>query len=82
MTCKELIAFIHDYLSGEISEEERARFEAHLDACPPCVAYLRGYEESVRLAKAAFAGPDEPVPEEVPEELVAAILAVRKERTT
>ena len=80
LTCRELIAFIHDYLEGELPEAERARFEEHLAVCPSCVAYLSSYEDTVRLAKTAYSDPDGPVPEDVPDELVSAILAARKVR--
>jgi anti-sigma factor RsiW len=58
--------------------EERAIFDAHLAECPWCVAYLKTYQETIKLGKAAFAPSDEPVPEEVPDELVQAILAARQ----
>ena len=78
MTCHEFIAFLMEYLSGELSASERTEFEQHLVECPDCVAYLKSYEETIRLGKAVFAEPDAPVPPEVPEELVEAILASRR----
>ena len=44
-------------------------------ACPSCVDYLKTYEKTVLLAKSCA---DDPVPAEVPESLVQAILAARK----
>lgn len=73
LTCQELIGFLAAYVDGDLTAEERVRFDAHLAVCPHCVDYLRGYRESVRLGKAAFADVDE-----VPEELVDAILAARR----
>jgi anti-sigma factor RsiW len=81
MTCREFIEFLLEYLSGELPQNERAKFEEHLTLCPHCVVYLRSYEETVRLGKAVFTDPDEPVPAEVPEELVQAILASRAKGT-
>jgi anti-sigma factor RsiW len=78
MSCRDFIAFLDRYLAGEVSAGERARFEHHLAACESCVVYLRTYEETVRLGKAACADPCGPVPTEVPEELVRAVLAARK----
>ena len=77
MTCRDFIEFLMDYLSGQLPAEERSVFEEHLAICPPCVAYLKTYQEAVKLGKAAFAEPDEPLPEEVPEALVKAILSAR-----
>ncbi len=77
MTCRELIGFLHDYVSGELPPAERARLEAHLAECPECVAYLATYEATIALARLAFSGADDPVPDEVPDALVRAILAAR-----
>jgi len=81
MTCREFIEFLWQYLSEELSAEERAKFEEHLARCQLCVRYLSGYKETILLGKAAFAYPDDPVPDDVPEELVQAILASRAKRT-
>jgi anti-sigma factor RsiW len=77
MTCRELIDFLMDYHSGTLPAAEKAAFDHHLALCPPCVDYLRTYEETVKLGKGACAEPDGEVPDEVPEELVRAILAAR-----
>ena len=78
MTCRELIDFLMDYLEGELSEAQRQAFEHHLSRCPDCVAYLAAYKDTIQLGKQAFAEQDGDVPEEVPEELVRAILASRR----
>lgn len=79
VTCREFVDFLDDYLSGSLSEEERAAFNGHLAVCPSCVAYMKTYQASVQLGKAVLTRSEEPVPEEVPEELVRAILAARKQ---
>jgi anti-sigma factor RsiW len=81
MTCREVVEFLAEYLAGELSPAQHKVFTEHLDACPECVAYLKGYEEAIRLGKAAFSDPDESVSDDVPEELVQAILAARRRRT-
>ena len=78
MTCRELVDFLGDYVAEELPAAERARFDAHLGECPECIAYLNGYRATIRLGKGAFAHPDDPVPETVPEKLVRAILAARR----
>jgi anti-sigma factor RsiW len=77
MTCRQLTEFIIDYRSGALRPDVHAQFEAHLAECSDCVAYLKTYEDTVRLARGAFAVPDDPIPAEVPEKLVHAILAAR-----
>jgi anti-sigma factor RsiW len=75
-TCRELIHFLADYISDELAPDERANFEAHLKVCPACVNYLRSYQITIQLGKAAFADPDE-LPCDIPDELVRAIVAAR-----
>ena len=81
MTCRDFVEFLSEYLSGELAKLERAEFEAHLAECPACVAYLDSYRKTIQLLKAASAHPEDQVPEEVPEQLVRAILAARARGT-
>jgi anti-sigma factor (TIGR02949 family) len=75
ITCRQLIDFIMSYQDGELSVEERAEFERHLQVCPSCQAYLATYDQTVALVRQCRG--EDPVPEDVPESLVAAILAAR-----
>ena len=77
MTCRELIEFLWRYLEGDVSRSERFGFDAHLAICPDCIAYLQTYECAVRLGREAFDDPDAPLPDDVPEELIQAVLAAR-----
>ena len=76
MTCREFAEFLDAYLRGELAPAERDEFERHLVVCVACVNYMAGYRETVRLAQLAFA--DEALPDDVPEDMVRAILAARK----
>ena len=49
MNCDELNRYLDDWLDGELPSAERARFEAHLDACADC-------RESVRSVRELLAG--------------------------
>jgi anti-sigma factor RsiW len=75
LTCQEFVEFLGDYLSGELSPEQRTAFNAHLARCPSCVNYMSTYAEAIRLGKAALRCDGGPVPADVPEGLVRAILA-------
>lgn len=77
MTCREFTSFIADYLAGELSPDVRERFERHLSRCDNCVQYLADYDRTLALERRAFEDA-ETLPAEVPESLVAAILASRK----
>ena len=77
ITCREFIEFLMDYLEAALPEEQRREFDLHMAMCPACVAYLKSYRQTVAAGKTALAGPDERLPEEIPDELVRAILAAR-----
>ena len=78
MTCREFVDFLMDYLDQALPTAQREIFDVHLEACPGCVTYLDTYRETLRLEKTLCGDdPDAPVPEDVPEPLVAAILAAR-----
>jgi anti-sigma factor RsiW len=77
VTCKELIEFLSEYLDGGLPSDVAAAFEKHLAICPDCVAYIASYHQTIDLAKKAIVGPDSPVPDDVPEDLVEAILAAK-----
>jgi anti-sigma factor RsiW len=78
ITCREFVEFLSAYLAGELSPASQAEFEFHLSDCPDCVLYLQSYEETIRLGKAACSDLDTPPPGDAPEELIQAILAVRR----
>lgn len=80
MTCRQLTDFIIDYRSGTLSPDVRAEFDAHLAECSDCATYLKSYGETIRLARGAYGQPDDPIPADVPERLVHAILAARSKR--
>lgn len=66
------------YLSAELPDDTRSRFMRHLSLCDNCRAYLKSYEETVKLGARAFDDEDAAVPGEVPEDLVRAILDARR----
>jgi anti-sigma factor RsiW len=80
VTCREFAEFMAEYLSGELVPETTAQFERHLTVCPNCVAYLSNYRQTVSLGRQAFADDDAVLPDEVPDDLVNAILASRRPR--
>ena len=75
MNCREFVDFLMAYIDGELPEGERSVFDAHMVDCPPCQTYLETYKETVQLGRRRDS--DGPIPDEVPERLVAAILAAR-----
>ena len=77
ITCAEFETFILDYLSDRLSPTQKRIFELHLRVCRECRDYLKAYRQTVELGRAAFRTPAAPVPEDVPEDLVKAIVEAR-----
>ena len=40
LSCRELVELVTAYFDAALAEGDRARFEAHLAACPACTRYL------------------------------------------
>jgi len=78
ITCVEFEEFIIDYLEGTLSQTDQLKFEKHIRFCRECREYLTAYQHSIELGRIAFKLPDDPVPEDVPEDLVKAILEVTR----
>ena len=78
MNCRECTEFILRYLEGDLPPDERASFERHMSLCPPCERYLRQYQLTVEAGKTACKDAGSPMANDVPEELVRAILQSRK----
>ena len=71
-----------EYLDDELSQEQRSSFEAHLGACSDCVDFIASYKQTLQLTKRlqlSEAGEisEDKVLEDVPDDLVDAILAAQ-----
>ena len=77
MTCKQAIGFLGDYLDGALPWHERLVFHWHLAFCRHCREYLSSYAETVRQTRALRSEVDLET-QDVPAELVRAILAARR----
>ena len=78
MNCKEFADFLLDYIEGNLPAEEAAAFDEHLQLCPPCIHYLESYRRCIQLGKNCIECKEE-MGSEVPEGLISAILAARKQ---
>ncbi|HET7463684.1 MAG TPA: zf-HC2 domain-containing protein [Longimicrobium sp.] len=74
-TCREVYQFLDEFHAGELDPMRTSAFERHLALCPSCRAYVDSYRRTIELEKDAFAEPDLADP---PDELVDAILAIRR----
>ncbi len=77
ITCREFEAFLVEYFEGGLAPRQKAVFEFHLKICRECRDYLAAYRRVTELGKAVFAQSAEALPEEVPEDLVKAVLEAR-----
>jgi len=60
MTCEEVAARATDYLDGALTAADRARFEAHLEDCEDCRAYVAQFAQTVNALGALRAADAEP----------------------
>jgi anti-sigma factor RsiW len=72
MTCRELVASLGELVDGELSGHHEASAARHFARCGACRTYAESYEAAVVLGRDAFQKEEET---DLPEELVAAILA-------
>lgn len=79
ITCVEFEEFVLQYLDGELPEKQRLVFELHLRLCRECRDYLAAYKRSMEITGAVSKQPDAPLPSEVPEDLIKAILDAREQ---
>jgi anti-sigma factor RsiW len=82
VTCREFTGFIADFLDGELPPAQARQFAHHLSRCANCTRYLEDYRATIALGKRAFDERDTTLPEDVPAELVDAILRARRTDTT
>ncbi|MDX2116039.1 MAG: zf-HC2 domain-containing protein [Planctomycetota bacterium] len=74
ITCRSLIDLLDDYAAGRLEGDGLAEAERHLAVCPPCRQYVKQYQETIRLAKAAYYGGHGSEPPRPPAALVDEIL--------
>jgi anti-sigma factor RsiW len=78
MTCRELTAFLDDYVGGTLVGEVKTRFESHLAECRDCLVYLREYRATVGVLRQTGRDLGDDVPPDVPPELLRAIDEARR----
>jgi anti-sigma factor RsiW len=48
-SCQELVELVTEYLEDALPPDERARFEAHIEPCDGCRAYLQQIRTTIEL---------------------------------
>jgi anti-sigma factor RsiW len=77
MTCFEFVELATEYLEGQLSPEDRERFEHHVDLCPACQAYMDQLRQTLRALGRI---PEESLSSEARDELLRAFRDWRAER--
>lgn len=81
--CMDIFARLSEYLDGELSPEECAHFEKHIEGCAPCVEFVNSLKKSIQAAHGFHspAAPEHIAPEAESrlKEAWAAALARRRE---
>jgi anti-sigma factor RsiW len=75
LSCREATDFLMAYVDGELPEPVRREFDLHLGVCSHCRTYLQSYKQTVAMGKAACRCDHAEASEQMPEDLVKAILA-------
>ena len=71
--CKESIDLLVDFLDGAMTADEEKHLMEHLEACPPCVEFVRTYRATPGLCKRALA-------KKMPAELSARLTSFLREK--
>jgi len=53
ISCREVVELVTAFLDGALDRHDRARMEAHLELCPPCVEYVDQIRTTARVAAVA-----------------------------
>ena len=80
ISCRQFEDFVVEYFDETLSLQQRTLFDAHIKFCRECRDYLMAYRQTIALGKAAFKDRAGPLPDDVPKELVEAILAAQRKR--
>lgn len=78
--CATFERFLMDYYERTLAEPARLRVERHLALCGLCCGSYQGYVRSIELGKRLFETQDAPLPEDVPAELVSAVVSAMRAR--
>ena len=78
LTCKQFDEFMVDFLEHDLPFRQKLGCWLHLKMCRDCTQFVREYRQTIALGKQAFDDPNDPVPESVPDELIDAALAHRR----
>ena len=74
ISCQQFDTFLSDYIDGDLSDSQQELFQYHMAMCPMCKAHFNTYIDTYKATGIVFGSSEETVSEEIPEELITAIL--------
>ena len=77
ITCREFATFIIAYFEDGLTKRERRLFDIHLKLCRECPDYLAAFKVTMDAAKQGLSEELPAPPDDVPEGLIAAVIASR-----
>lgn len=78
LTCREFEEFILAYLDGKLTQKQLTRFNFHLRICRECREYIAAYQRALEINQSVLGDLDEPLPDDVPADLIQAILESKR----
>jgi anti-sigma factor RsiW len=73
--CRQIAELLGDYLDGTLPQPTRELLDWHIEACPPCVAFVNTYRGTIGAARKLS---DVPIPAEFKQRLLK-VLQTRKD---
>ena len=52
--CPDMMDLLVDYLEGDLTDDQKAHLEGHLEGCPPCLNYLETYRKTGDICRSAL----------------------------
>lgn len=77
ITCRQFDQFLAGYLNGDLTKNQLRTFENHIALCPMCRAHFETYIASYQLHQRTYGDAENALPDDVPEDLVTAVLEAR-----
>ena len=79
LTCRQVEEFLMDYLENRLGFWTTLQFRAHIFMCPNCSKYIQEYKNTIALEKKIFQNPDEEAIGNVPDDILQAIMNVKRQ---
>ena len=54
ISCRQLVDYCMDYLTGTLPAEDRESFDGHLAGCPDCVKFFDTYKKTPEVSRDAL----------------------------